>query len=65
MRDRALSKILKAEQRFVRGFANLADGLDAGSIEHVPDPRCKSDMVDRRIVWKFWGRVEEHDLFHT
>ena len=32
-----------------------------------PDPRGKSDVIDRRVVWKFWGRVEEHDLFplHT
>jgi len=64
MCDRSWSKVLEAEQRFVGGFANIADRLDASSIEHIPNPRCKSDAIDRRIVWKFWRRVNEHPL-HT
>jgi hypothetical protein len=53
--------------RLIAGFANITAGLDASSIEHLLNPHCKSDVIDRRIVWKFWGRVEEHELFplHT
>jgi hypothetical protein len=62
--DRARPKILEAQQRFVGCFANLADGFQARSYEHVLDPCRKSNAINRRIVRQLRRRIDQMSFAH-
>jgi hypothetical protein len=48
--ERALSKILEAQQRFVRNLTHVAHRLQAGRRQHVANARRKLNSADRRVV---------------
>ena len=52
MSDRGLSKILKAQQRFVGRLADVANRLEPRGHERVANSGRKFDVADRRIVWQ-------------
>jgi len=62
IRERALSKIRKADQCLVRYLAHLANGFQVGCSESVLDPGGKQYAFDRRIVRQFWSGSEHRTL---
>src|ERR1700736_2223807 len=58
IRERALSKIRKADQCLVRYLAHLANGFQVGCSESVLDPGGKQYAFDGRVVGKLWRRIE-------
>src|SRR5476651_2156189 len=45
--DGALPEVLHTQKHCVRSLADLSDGIDAGCLERVPDPRRKVNVFDR------------------
>src|SRR6202022_454357 len=62
IRERALSKIRKADQCLVRYLAHLANGFQVGCSESVLAPRGKQYAFNRRIVRQFWSGSEHRTL---
>jgi hypothetical protein len=56
--DRTRPKILKAQQRFVGCFADLADRREARGRQHIPDACGKSNVFDPRVVGQLWRRID-------
>jgi hypothetical protein len=54
MRDRGLSKIGKAKQCLVRGFAHLSDSLQASRKQHVLYPRWEANFTGWCLIRKLW-----------
>src|SRR5271156_5135041 len=50
-----MPEVLKAQQYFIRCFANLADSLQGRGSQTILNACRKSNAFDRRIVWQFWS----------
>jgi hypothetical protein len=55
LRDGAMPEVLKAQQYFIRCFANLADSLQARGSQTGLNACRKLNAFDRRIVRQFWS----------
>jgi hypothetical protein len=58
MSERALSKILEVQQRFVRNLTHLADGLEASGSQQLANSRRQFNVVEWRFVRQLWRWLE-------
>src|ERR1700730_9102421 len=56
--DRTGSNILQTQQVIVGRLTHFADRFHSRSIQCVPDPSGKSNLLDERNVRKLWRRIE-------
>jgi hypothetical protein len=64
MDDGAMPEVLKAQQYFIRCFANLADSHQSRGSQNILNACRKSNAFDRRIVRQFRRRIDKIAVTH-